>query len=115
MGMNSVTSIGRNGIQDWIIQRVTAYVLALYTLFLLGFFATTEVDYQSWSALFDQLWFRIFTLLALLSIGGHAWVGLWTVSTDYIKSAGQRMLFQGIVVLAIFVYVVWGIQIIWGL
>ncbi|MCS5563485.1 succinate dehydrogenase, hydrophobic membrane anchor protein [Marinobacter sp.] len=113
--MNSVTSIGRNGIQDWIIQRVTAYVLALYTLFLLGFFATTEVDYQSWSALFDQLWFRIFTLLALLSIGGHAWVGLWTVSTDYIKSAGQRMLFQGIVVLAIFVYVVWGIQIIWGL
>ncbi|MEA1082233.1 succinate dehydrogenase, hydrophobic membrane anchor protein [Marinobacter sp. ASW11-75] len=115
MGMNSVTNIGRNGIQDWIIQRVTAYVLALYTLFLLGFFATTEVDYQSWSALFDQLWFRIFTLLALLSIGGHAWVGLWTVSTDYIKSAGQRMLFQGIVVLAIFVYVVWGIQIIWGL
>ncbi|WP_425259334.1 succinate dehydrogenase, hydrophobic membrane anchor protein [Marinobacter qingdaonensis] len=113
--MNSVTNIGRNGIQDWIIQRVTAYVLALYTLFLLGFFATTEVDYQSWSALFDQLWFRIFTLLALLSIGGHAWVGLWTVSTDYIKSAGQRMLFQGIVVLAIFVYVVWGIQIIWGL
>ncbi len=115
MGMNSVTNIGRNGIQDWIIQRVTAYVLALYTLFLLGFFATTEVDYQSWSALFEQLWFRIFTLLALLSIGGHAWVGLWTVSTDYIKSAGQRMLFQGIVVLAIFVYVVWGIQIIWGL
>ncbi len=115
MGMNSVTNIGRNGIQDWIIQRVTAYVLALYTLFLLGFFATTEVDYQSWSALFEQLWFRIFTLLALLSIGGHAWVGLWTVSTDYIKSAGQRMLFQGVVVLAIFVYVVWGIQIIWGL
>ena len=44
MGMNSVTNIGRNGIQDWIIQRVTAYVLALYTLFLLGFFVTTDVD-----------------------------------------------------------------------
>ncbi|WP_228152904.1 succinate dehydrogenase, hydrophobic membrane anchor protein [Marinobacter guineae] len=115
MGMNSVTNIGRNGIQDWIIQRVSAYVLALYTVFLLGFFISTDVDYQSWSALFDQAWFRIFTLLTLLSIAGHAWVGLWTVSTDYIKSAGQRMLFQAVVVLAIFVYVVWGIQIIWGL
>ena len=115
MGMNSVTNIGRNGIQDWIIQRVSAYVLALYTLFLLGFFVTTDVDYQSWSALFEQVWFRIFSLLALLSIGGHAWVGLWTVSTDYIKSAGQRMLFQAVTVLGIFIYVVWGIQIIWGL
>jgi succinate dehydrogenase / fumarate reductase membrane anchor subunit len=115
MGMNSVTNIGRNGIQDWIIQRVSAYVLAFYTLFLLGFFVTTDVDYQSWSALFDQAWFKIFTLLALLSIGAHAWVGLWTVSTDYIKSAMQRFLFQAAFILVIFVYVVWGIQIIWGL
>jgi len=115
MGMNSATNIGRNGIQDWIIQRVTAYVLALYTLFLLGFFVTTDVDYQSWSALFGQEWFKIFTLLALLSIAGHAWVGLWTVSTDYIKSAMQRFLFQTVCVLVIFVYVVWGIQILWGL
>ena len=44
MGMNSATNIGRSGIQDWIIQRVSAYVLALYTLFLLGFCLTTEVD-----------------------------------------------------------------------
>lgn len=115
MGMNSATNIGRNGIQDWIIQRVTAYVLALYTLFLLGFLVTTDVDYQSWSALFGQGWFKIFTLLALLSIAGHAWVGLWTVSTDYIKSAMQRFLFQTVCVLVIFVYVVWGIQILWGL
>jgi succinate dehydrogenase / fumarate reductase membrane anchor subunit len=115
MGMNSVTNIGRNGIQDWIIQRVSAYVLAFYTLFMLGFFVTTDVDFQIWSALFDQSWFKIFTLLALLSIGAHAWVGLWTVSTDYIKSAMQRFLFQAAFILVILVYVVWGIQIIWGL
>jgi len=115
MGMNSVTNIGRNGIQDWIIQRVSAYVLAFYTLFLLGFFVTTDVDYQTWSALFGQVWFKIFSLLALLSIAGHAWVGLWTVSTDYIKSAMPRVLLQAACVLVIFVYVVWGIQILWGL
>ena len=115
MGMNSVTNIGRNGIQDWIIQRVTAYVLALYTLFLLGFFVPTDVDYQAWSALYSQGWFKIFSLLALLSIAGHAWVGLWTVSTDYIKSAMPRFLLQAACILVMFVYVVWGIQILWGL
>ena len=115
MGMNSVTNIGRNGIQDWIIQRVSAYVLALYTLFLLGFFISTHVDNQTWSAQFHQAWVKIFTLLALLSIAGHAWVGLWTVTTDYMKSAGQRLLAQAVVILGVFVYVVWGIQIIWGL
>ena len=115
MGMNSVTNIGRNGIQDWIIQRVTAYVLALYTLFLLGFFVTTDVDYQAWSSLYSQGWFKIFILLALLSIAGHAWVGLWTVSTDYIKSAMPRFLLQAACILVMFVYVVWGIQILWGL
>lgn len=116
MGMNSVTNIGRNGIQDWIIQRVSAYVLAFYALFLIGFFAiNTDLDYQTWSALFGQTWFKIFSLLALLSIGAHAWVGLWTVSTDYIKSAMPRFLFQAAFILVSFVYVVWGIQIIWGL
>ncbi|QBM16808.1 succinate dehydrogenase hydrophobic membrane anchor subunit [Marinobacter sp. JH2] len=115
MGMNSVTNIGRNGIQDWIIQRATAYVLALYTLFLLGFFITTDVDYQAWASLFNQGWFKIFSLLALLSIAGHAWVGLWTVSTDYIKSALPRFLLQAACILVMFVYVVWGVQILWGL
>jgi len=25
----------------------------------------TDINYETWSALFDQTWFRIFTLLAL--------------------------------------------------
>jgi succinate dehydrogenase / fumarate reductase membrane anchor subunit len=77
--VNSVTNLGRSGVFDWMVQRVTAYVLALYTIFLIGFTLTTDVDYQTWSGLFSQTWFRIFTLLVLVSIGAHAWVGLWTV------------------------------------
>ncbi|WP_336368205.1 succinate dehydrogenase, hydrophobic membrane anchor protein [Marinobacter sp. C2H3] len=113
--VNSVTNLGRSGVFDWMIQRVTAYVLALYTLFMLGFTLMTDVSYESWSGLFEQTWFRIFTLLALLSIGAHAWVGLWTVTTDYIKPAATRFVVQAICGLVMFVYVVWGIQILWGL
>ncbi len=114
--VSSVTNLGRSGVYDWLIQRVTAYVLALYTIFLLGFVVTNPgMDYLTWATLFSQTWFRIFSLLALLSIGGHAWVGLWTVTTDYIKATAVRFFVQAACGLAMFVYLVWGIQILWGL
>lgn len=115
MAVSSVTNLGRSGVYDWMVQRVSAYLLALYTLFLLGFMLTTDVTYESWSALFEQTWFRIFSLGTLIALGGHAWAGLWTVTTDYIKATALRFLGQAACGTAMFVYAVWGIQILWGL
>ena len=51
--VSNVTNFGRNGVYDWMVQRVTAFVLALYTLFMLGFLlASPNLDYAAWSALF---------------------------------------------------------------
>lgn len=113
--VNSVTNLGRSGVYDWLIQRVSAYVLALYTLFLLGFILFTDVTYESWAGLFATTWFRIFSLMALVAIGAHAWVGLWTVTTDYIKAMAPRFLVQAACGAVMFVYVVWGVEILWGL
>lgn len=112
--VSSVTNLGRSGVYDWMVQRVSAYVLALYTIFLFGFMLMTDVTYDSWSALFSQTWFRIFSLMALLSLGAHAWVGLWTITTDYVKAAGPRFLIQALCGAIMFVYLVWGVQILWG-
>lgn len=112
----SVTNFGRNGLYDWMIQRVTAVILAVYTIFIFTFLLMNpDLNYTQWSELFDSLCVRIFSLLALLSMGAHAWIGLWTISTDYLKPTGIRFLFQAVCGLAMFVYVVWGIQILWGL
>ncbi|PPK52189.1 succinate dehydrogenase, hydrophobic membrane anchor protein [Marinobacter persicus] len=113
--VNSVTNLGRSGVYDWLIQRVTAYALALYTVFMLGFMVFNDINYETWTALFGQTWFKIFSLLALFSLGAHAWVGLWTVTTDYIKATLPRFLVQAGCGLVMFVYLVWGIQILWGL
>lgn len=121
--VTAVTSFGRSGLYDWLIQRVSAVVLAAYTLFIAGFiFSQAEMTYDLWVGLFDQLWMRIFSLAALLSIAAHAWIGLWSVLTDYItnrlmgsKATVLRLLAQmglGIVTLT---YVVWGVEILWGL
>ena len=112
----SVTSYGRNGLHDWLVQRVSAVILAAYTVFLLGYLVTSpDLTYAQWSNLFASTGMRIFSLLTLLAIGAHAWIGLWTVSTDYIKPTGARFIFQAVCGLTMFAYIVWGIQILWGL
>jgi succinate dehydrogenase / fumarate reductase membrane anchor subunit len=114
--VTSITSFGRSGLYDWMMQRATAVILLAYTLFILAYLLfNPDLDYMQWKTLFEQTWVRVFTLLTLLSIGAHAWIGLWSVSTDYIKPTGPRFLFQAVCGTAMFVYLVWGVQVLWGL
>ncbi|MEZ5573316.1 MAG: succinate dehydrogenase, hydrophobic membrane anchor protein [Halioglobus sp.] len=119
--VTAITSMGRSGLYDWMMQRVSAVVLLAYFLFL-GGVLVSGVDYASWKALFSQTWMRVFSLLALLSLGVHAWVGLWCVFTDYLTErmmgALGNVLRIGAQILSgiiMFTYIVWGIQILWGL
>jgi len=112
--------MGRSGLYDWLMQRVSAVILLAYFVFL-ACVLIEGVDYVSWKAVFAQTWVKIFSLMALLSLGVHAWVGLWSVITDYFteRMMGQagnvlRLLLQIACGLTMFVYVVWGIQILWG-
>ena len=113
--VTSITSFGRSGLYDWMIQRVTAVILLAYTIFMIGYLLLNPgLDYAQWSSLFECTSMRIFTLLALLSMAAHAWIGLWSVTTDYIKPTGIRFVVQSVCGLLTFIYVVWGIQILWG-
>ena len=121
--VTNVTNLSRSGLYDWMAQRVSAVVLAAYFIFLLGFIiASPELSYSDWHGLFAQKWMRIFSLLALVALGAHAWVGMWTIATDYLtpmafgKSATAiRFLFQAVCGVAMFAYFVWGVQILWGI
>lgn len=114
--VTSITSFGRSGLYDWMMQRVTALVLLTYTVFMIGYLLLNpDLGYEQWKELFSCTSMRIYTLLALLSMVAHAWIGMWSVSTDYIKSTGARFVFQSVCGLLAFIYVVWGIQILWGI
>ena len=61
-------SIKRNGVQDYVSLRATAFIIALYTFFIAGFFITTdEVTFDVWHGLFSGLAMKVFTLAALVS------------------------------------------------
>ncbi|MGQ7248231.1 succinate dehydrogenase, hydrophobic membrane anchor protein [Halomonas sp. V046] len=113
--VTNITSFSRSGLSDWIIQRASAAVMAVYTVFLVAYLLLhPNLDYATWSGLFEQTWMRIFSLLAFVSLAAHAWVGMWTVTTDYLKSTAIRVGAQSVIIIAIFVFLVWGIQVLWG-
>ena len=120
--VTNVTNFSRSGLYDWMAQRVSAVVLAAYTLFLLGYvICNPGMGYAEWHGLFSHTAMRIFSLLALVALSVHAWVGMWTISTDYLtpmalgKSATVvRFLFQAVCGIAMFAMFVWGVQMLWG-
>ena len=121
--VTAVTSFGRSGLYDWLIQRVTAVVLALYTFFIVGYIiANPGLTYEQWSGLFSQFWMRLFTLATILSAAAHAWIGLWSVFTDYLtpmtlgkNATAIRLTVQMIFGVVTLAFTLWGIEILWGL
>ena len=118
--VTAITTMGRSGLSDWLMQRVTAVILLAYVL-VVGWVLIGGVDYASWKDLYSQTWMRVFSLMALLSLAIHAWIGLWSVFSDYLTerllgTTGNVLRFLAQLVCAIitFTYVVWGIQILWG-
>ncbi len=120
--VTAVTSFGRSGLYDWLIQRVSAVVMAAYVIFIVAFIVLNPgLSFETWSALYANLWMRIFSLLTLVSFIAHAWIGLWVVLTDYLtnrllgaKATWLRVLTQMVLGVAAVTYLVWGIEILWG-
>lgn len=113
IGLDS--SFGRSGVFDWKMQRLSAAFLLLYLIFIsVSVFNLAECNFESWSAIFAPLWVQVFTFLAVVAVSVHAWAGLWIVSTDYLKHAAIRNLFQLIVLIACLGFIVWSAIIFWG-
>lgn len=120
--VRTATNLGRNGVKDWLVQRFTAVVLSLYTVFIVGFIVFSNgLTFELWASLFDQLWMKIFTVIATIALAAHSWIGLWGVLTDYVtkRMLGDSALSLRLIVLSIYAlitlsYVIWVIAILWG-
>lgn len=104
------------GLRDWLIQRISAALMALYSVVLAGYLLLqTRPDYDVWTGLFSSQAMRTFTLLFLLSLFYHAWIGVRDIVMDYVKPAGVRLVIHTLVILALLLYVIWSVQILWGM
>ncbi|CNI18893.1 succinate dehydrogenase membrane anchor subunit [Yersinia sp. 2544 StPb PI] len=113
--VSNASALGRNGVHDWLLLRASAIVITLYILYILGFVVIVpDITYEIWRGFFASHITKVFTLLTLLSILAHAWIGLWQVLTDYIKPLAVRLVLQLAVVVTLLVYLLYGTIVVWG-
>lgn len=113
--VTSVTSLTGNGLKDWLLQRISAVYLAGYVIFLVSFICCHHpLTYADWSALFHMHSVKILSVLAFLMLIVHSWIGIWTVTTDYIQCTILRLTIQVLVALFLGAQLIWGFMIVWG-
>jgi len=109
------------GTIDFIVQRITAIIMAVYTLVLIvGLLVMPAFTYENWKALFT---FHVFALpvgqllatLAFFALAWHAWIGVRDIWMDYVKPVGVRLLLQVLTILWLVASVVYFAQILWRL
>jgi len=102
------------GLRDWLVQRMTAVVMALYSFLLLGVVAVMRpTEYAAWKAIFTNGGMRIATLVFFLSMFLHIWVGVRDILMDYVKLTGLRLALQVLVILVLTGYFAWTVEILW--
>ncbi len=104
----------RYGLKDWLAQRITAVVMAVYTVVLLvSLMFLPELNYGTWAGLFASPWMKVLTLLALAALMWHAWIGVRDIFMDYIKPTGVRLFLQVASIVALAGYAWWAVIILW--
>ena len=112
--VNRVIVGAHYGLRDWLAQRVTAGIMAVYSVILAVVLLSGQpINYAIWHDLFTQGWMRVATLLFAVSLAWHAWVGVRDIIMDYIKPTGLRLALESLVLLTIAGYVAWAVQILW--
>src|SRR5262249_21901161 len=113
--VTNVTSLTGKGLRDWLIQRISALYLLIYALFLIVFLLLhPQLRYEQWQNVFHCLWFQLATLIALITLSLHIWIGVWTVTTDYLRCTVIRLSVQMLVALWLFLQFFWGFMMVWG-
>lgn len=103
------------GVKDWLAQRVTAIVMAIYTVILLVAFLTGQnFSYEGWAGLFAKQWFKLASLVTFLALYYHAWVGIRDIWMDYVKSAGLRLFLMLLTIFWLLACAAWTVQILWS-
>ena len=104
------------GMRDWLSQRITATLMALYTLLLLvQLVFGGPLGYDRWAAIFAAQWMKVLTFVVVLSLAYHAWVGVRDILMDYVKPVGTRLLIQVFTIVWLVGCAGWAIQVLWRL
>ena len=103
------------GLRDWLAQRITATLMALFTLLVLLqlIFSSGPIGYDTWAGIFNPQWMRALTFTVILALTYHVWVGMRDIWMDYIKPVGMRLSLQIFTMVWLLSCMGWAVQVLW--
>lgn len=105
------------GLRDWLAQRVTAVLMALFTLVLLlqVVLSSGPMGYEQWAGIFAAQWMKFLTFSVIIAMLYHVWVGMRDIWMDYIKPVGIRLTLHVFTIVWLLGCAGWGVQVLWRL
>lgn len=104
------------GLKDWIAQRATAVIMAIFTVvFLLVVGSVGPKGFEAWHGIFANGFMKFITFLFFLSLFYHAWIGVRDIWMDYVKPTGLRLTLHVLTLAVLVGYAGWAAQILWRL
>ncbi len=104
------------GLRDWLSQRVTAALMALFTLaVIVQVLLPGEIGYDKWAGIFSRQWMKVLTFVVVVALLVHAWVGMRDILMDYVKGVGIRLALQVATIVWLVGCTGWAIQVLWRL
>jgi len=101
------------GLQAWILQRITAVYLAVFSLVALPYLLfSPPADYLEWQRTVGNPWVYTTLLLFVLAVLIHAWVGLRDIAIDYVKPFILRLAVLILIGAALVVTGIWVVSIL---
>ena len=105
------------GLRDWLAQRITATLMALFTVLVLAqlILSRGPIGYDKWAGIFSPQWMRALTFTVILALTYHVWVGMRDIWMDYIKPVGIRLGLQIFTMVWLLSCMGWAVQVLWRL
>jgi succinate dehydrogenase / fumarate reductase membrane anchor subunit len=104
------------GMRDWLSQRVTAALMALFTIaVIVQVLLPGEMGYDKWAGIFSQQWMKVLTFVVIVALLVHAWVGIRDIWMDYVKPVAVRLVLQVGTIVWLVGCAGWAVQVLWRL
>lgn len=108
-------SKGNDALHGWLAQRITASLMAVFTLVVLlqVIFNKGPMGYDKWAGIFASQPMKLLTFVVILAMAWHVALGMKEIYMDYIKPTALRLALRVFSVIWLVACAGWAIQVLW--
>ncbi|MDR2852266.1 MAG: succinate dehydrogenase, hydrophobic membrane anchor protein [Burkholderiaceae bacterium] len=103
------------GLRDWLAQRLTGALMALFTIVVLVqvLFTSGPIGFEAWSGIFAHQWMKVLSFAVVVALAYHAWIGVRDIWMDYVQPVGVRLVLEFLSIVWLVGCLGWAVEALW--